>query len=116
MGDYFSLPNYLADVNPPTKKTEKLLQELENMHTDVRNYNNSKANEKPILGKIKRFCGLCESELIKSKKGEKLEGLDIEIPRYKCKMCSQVYSGIGLNLTTPNGKVKAICFPLEEGL
>lgn len=114
MGDYFSLPNYLADVNPPTKKTEKLLQDLENMHTEVRNYNSSKANEKPILGKIMRYCPLDESPL-KPIKSKPIEGLEINKPRYRCVLCKSVFEGFGTELYHESKRnLKAIAFEQSE--
>jgi hypothetical protein len=107
------MENYYADVKPPTKAQERLTQQLDQLNQSVREFNESKKNEKPITGKIMRYCGLCSSELVRTKKSDKLEGLNIEVPRYKCKTCSQVYSGIGLDLYTPNKKGKAICFEYD---
>jgi len=113
MGDLFYMDNAYADVRPRTRREEVQIQELEQSNKSAREHNNSKANEKVITGTIKRYCGLCEAQLIKTKKSDKIEELEIEVPRFKCKTCGQVYSGFGLELFTSNKKVKAICFEYD---
>jgi hypothetical protein len=99
---------------PPTKAQEALTQQIEQLNQSAHSHNTAKANEKVVLGPLKRYCSLCSSELVKSKKTEKLEDLGIEVPKWKCKLCFQYYVGIGKELYTPNHKVKAIVFELSE--
>ena len=110
----FSLPNPLADIRSRTKKESQLIEQIEQDTEQAKFHNNSKQNEKVILGPLKRFCALDECPLIKTKKSDKIEGLDIEVPRYKCKTCGQIYSGFGLALFTSNKKVKAIVFEQDS--
>lgn len=116
MSSYFNIDNPLADIRTRTRKEEALLEQLNQMNESAKFHNSAIQNTKPITGKIMRYCSLDDSPLVKSKKTEKLEGLDIEIQKWKCKVCGQVYSGIGLNLCTPNKKVKAICFEMDGTL
>jgi len=110
MPDYFSMENYYANVTPPTKRQEQLAKELESIKREAHEHNNSKASEKSITGPLKRFCPLDENLLVKSKKTQKMEGLDIEIPVYKCPLCHTKFSGIGTELYSSNHKLKAIVF------
>jgi hypothetical protein len=63
MPDYFSLQNFYADVNPPTKKQEAFAKELSNNNEAARSHNDAIKNSKSITGPLKRFCPLDESIL-----------------------------------------------------
>jgi hypothetical protein len=108
------MSNPYFDPNPPSKAHEAMTQELEQLKQKAKAFNESKNSEKPIIGKLKRYCSLCNSELVKSKKTEKLDGLDLELLKFKCPTCHQYYIGIGKDLYTPNHKGKAIVFELSE--
>ena len=58
--DTFFLDNFNADIRPPSKSHERLTQALQDYNRIVHTLNESKENKKPIAGKIKRYCGLCE--------------------------------------------------------
>ena len=112
--DYFQMENPYSDLRTRTRKEEALISELEQSQQAAKFHNSAKANEKPLTGKIKRFCSLCNSDLILTKKVEHIEELNIDLPKWKCKVCSQYYVGIGRELYTPNRKGKAIVFSMDD--
>ena len=105
----FILDNFNVDIRPPSKSHKRLTQALQDYNRTAHTLNESKENQKPIAGKIKRYCGLCEAEL-KPIKSKLVENLGISKPRFRCPVDKSVWEGWGLNLHFESRlSVKAIC-------
>ena len=59
----FSLPNPYSYVKPLTKKESALIESIEQSQQSAREHNEKMKHEKPITGKIMRYCPIDEAPL-----------------------------------------------------